>query len=68
MQTIYRIKAGDQSKIENFPDFSAMIQKKLKSGAKILLACTELSLIKFDDPRIIDAMDSLVRAVIDEVY
>lgn len=68
MQTIYRIKAGEDAKIENFPEFFAMIQEKLEAGAKILLACTELSLIKFDDPRIIDAMDSLVRAVIDEVY
>lgn len=68
MKTIYDIKSGVIPDIDNFKEFKAMIDEKLKSGAKILLACTELSLIKFDNKNIIDAMDSLVNAVIHEAY
>ncbi len=68
MKTIYDIKSGVIPDIDNFKEFKAMIDEKLKSGAKILLACTELSLIKLDNENIIDAMDSLVNAVIHEAY
>ena len=44
MKTIYDIKSGVIPDIDNFKEFKAMIDEKLKSGAKILLACTELSL------------------------
>lgn len=68
MKTIYEIKSGARPELENFPEFKKLVDEQIAKGNKVLLACTELSLFKFENESVIDAMDSLVNAVIKEAY
>lgn len=68
MKTIYEIKSGAKPDLKNFKDFNKMVNDKINQNTKVLLACTELSLFVFNNENVIDAMDSLVNAVIKEAY
>ncbi len=68
MDVIYSIKSGLEPKLKNFPKLKKIMDEKLNSGASVIVACTELSMLDFDREKIIDAMGELVKAVVKEAF
>lgn len=68
MDTIYAIKGGREPKLKNFPEFERILKEKLKEEKWVILACTELSLLDINHPRVVDAMDVLVERAIEVCY
>ena len=65
--TIYRIKQGEEPKLQNFPEFRKMLEEKSEK-AGVILACTELSLLDIKNDNVIDAMNVLVDETVKEAY
>ena len=65
--TIYRIKQGEEPKLQNFPEFRKMLEEKSEK-AGVILACTELSLLDIKNDNVIDAMNVLVDETVREAY
>ena len=66
-ETIYRIKQGEEPKLEKFPEFKKMLDEKSEK-AGVILACTELSLFDITNENVIDAMNVLVDETVKEAY
>ena len=70
MSAIYDVKGNDNRKQ---PQVDDLIDRIISEGAAdgIILACTELSIIEYrtvDNPHTIDAMDSMVKQIVKDLY